>query len=98
MFQGSPDGGTLAAALEINRANGRSNTPPAAPVTVPCALLTATPPSGPLTSTENVAPPWMPGPLPRFAVIDTPGNSGGLVTVSAPLGTCVWSRLMLGVV
>ena len=71
---------TLSPDDEIRRANGRSSTPPAAPVTVPCALETATPPAGPATSTEKVATSWMPGPLPRSALIDTPGNRFGVMT------------------
>ena len=63
---------TLSPALEISRAKGRSSTPPAAPVTVPWALATATEPSGPATSTEKVATSWMPGPLPRSELIEAP--------------------------
>ena len=79
----------------------RSSTPPAAPVTVPCALETATPPEGPATSTENVATSWIPGPLPRSALIDTPGNRLGVMTDSRPNGGAVMlpsSIRMLGVV
>ena len=63
---------TLSPALEISRGNGRSNTPPAAPVRVPCALETATVPCGPATFTENVATSCIPGTLPKSAEIDTP--------------------------
>jgi hypothetical protein len=50
------------------RANGRSSTPPAAPVTAPCAFDISTLPCGPDTSTEKVATSWIPGPLPRSAL------------------------------
>src|SRR6476620_7020383 len=101
MFQGSPYVVTESAVDEIRRANGRSSTPPAAPVTVPCALETATPPAGPATSTEKVATSWMPGPLPRSALIDTPGNRLGVMTEPNGLNTGksdASSSRMLGVV
>ena len=71
---------TLSPVPAMSRANGRSSTPPAVPVTVPCALLTATSPVEPATSTEKVATSWMPGPLPRSALIDTPGKRFGVIT------------------
>ena len=93
---------TLSPVLEISRANGRSSTPPAAPVTVPWALATATEPSGPSTSTEKVATSWMPGPLPRSELIYTPGNGFGVITEpsgSKPSGEMLTSSSrMLGVV
>ena len=82
MFHGSPYVVTLSPVEAMSRANGRRSTPPAAPVTVPCALETATPPDAPVTSTEKVATSWMPGPLPRSALIDTPGNRFGVMTGS----------------
>src|SRR6478672_9047015 len=98
MFQGSPYVVTLSPDEEMSRANGRSSTPPAAPVTVPCALDTATPPLAPATSTEKVATSWIPGPLPRSALIDTPGNRFGVVN-AGPSGAAGenWSSRMLGV-
>ena len=48
-------GGVLLRPFARLISNGRTSTPPAAPVTVPCALETATLPCGPDTSTENVA-------------------------------------------
>jgi hypothetical protein len=93
---------TLSPALEISRAKGRSSTPPAAPVTVPWALATATEPSGPATSTENVATSWMPGPLPRSELIEAPGNRFGVMI--APSGLKLFGAMltsssrMLGVV
>ena len=39
-----------------------------------------------MTSTEKVATSWMPGPLPRSALIDTPGNRFGVMTEFRPNG------------